>query len=210
MTQQRINGLLGIALGLMVTGLSSVAWADGPKGAGCRDGRASMMGVARHGMHGHGMYGHSVATHVLRHLLRDKQEIGLTGEQIAKLRTIALDYDRDAIRGKAEVMVAERELRALTRDEQAEMAMIEAKVKEREALEATVRILGIKVKRDLMGVLTPEQQAKQKALWEQRRQRHWGSMERAGSAEQMETETLAEESTGDMEFSVASAGHLAG
>ena len=95
-------------------------------------------------------------------------------EQIAKLRTIALDYDRVAIRGKAEVMVAERELRALTRDEQAEMAAIEAKVKEGEALEATVRILRIKVKRDLMGVLTPEQRAKQKALWEERRQRHRG------------------------------------
>ena len=169
-----------------------------------------MMGGARHGMHGHGMHGHSVAAHVLRYLLRDKQEIGLTDEQIAKLRTIALDYDRAAIRGKAEVMVAERELHALTRDEQAEMAAIEAKVKEREALESTVRILGIKVKRDLMGVLTPEQQAKQKALWEEMRQRHRSSMKSAISAEQTETERLAEESTGGMEFSVASAGPSAG
>lgn len=169
-----------------------------------------MMGGAKHGMHGHGMHGHSVATYMLRYLLRDKQEIGLTDEQIAKLRTIALDYDRAAIRGKAEVKVAERELRALTRDEQAEMAAIEAKVKEREALEATVRILGIKVKRDLMGVLTPEQRTKQKALREQRHQRHRCSMEKARSAEQTETETLAQESTGEMEFSVADAGPSAG
>jgi protein CpxP len=212
MIQRRINGLLGIALGIgiMVMGHTPVAWADGPKGDGCRDGRASMMGGARHGMHGHGMHGHSVATHVLRHLLRDKQEIGLTDEQIAKLRTIALDYDRAAIRGKAEVMVAERELRALTRDEQAELATIEAKVKEGEALEATVRILRIKVKRDLMGVLTPEQRAKQKALWEERRQRHRGSMEKASSAEETETEMLAEESTGEREFSVAGFGPSAG
>jgi Spy/CpxP family protein refolding chaperone len=156
------------------------------------------------------MHGHSVAAHVLRHLLRDKQEIGLTDEQIAKLRTIALDYDRAAIRGKAEVMVAERELRALTRDEQAEMAAIEAKVKEREAFESTVRILGIKVKRDLMGILTPEQRAKQKALWEEMRQRHRGSMEKASWAEQRETETLAEEPTGESEFSVAGFGPSAG
>jgi periplasmic protein CpxP/Spy len=203
MTHRQINGLLGIALGIMVLGLTSVAWADGSKGAGCRDGRASMMGHARHGMHELGMHGHGVAAHVLRHLLRDKQELGLTDEQIAKWRTIALDYDRAAIRGKAEVMVAERELRALTRDEQAELATIEAKVKEREALEATVRILGIKVKRDLMGVLTPEQRTKQKALREQMRQRHRGSMEIASSAEQTETERLAEESTGETEFSLA-------
>jgi len=210
MTHRKINILLGIALGITMMGLTSVAWADGFQGSSCRDGRASMMGGARHGMHGHGMHGHSVATHVLRQLLRDKQEIGLTDEQVAKLRTIALDYDRAAIRGKAEVMVAERELRAMTRDEQAEMAAIEAKVKEREALEATVRILRIKVKRDLMGVLTPEQQAKQRALWEQMRQRHRGSMEKATSAEQTETETLAEESTGRMEYSVADAGPSAG
>jgi len=210
MTHRKINILLGIALGITMMGLTSVAWADGFQGSSCRDGRASMMGGARHGMHGHGMHGHSVATHVLRQLLRDKQEIGLTDEQVAKLRTIALDYDRAAIRGKAEVMVAERELRAMTRDEQAEMAAIEAKVKEREALEATVRILRIKVKRDLMGVLTPEQQAKQRALWEQMRQRHRGSMEKATSAEQTETETLAEESTGRMEYSVADTGPSAG
>jgi Spy/CpxP family protein refolding chaperone len=44
------------------------------------------------------------------------------------------------------------------------MPAIEAKVKEAESLEAAVRIIGIRAKRELMAVLTPEQQAKLKAV----------------------------------------------
>jgi Spy/CpxP family protein refolding chaperone len=66
-------------------------------------------------------------------------------------------------------MVSERELRSLLWNEQVEMSTIEAKVKEHEAFEATARIIGIRGRRDLIGVLTPEQRAKQKALWGQHR-----------------------------------------
>lgn len=205
MRHGEVSSILGIVMGATLMGLTSIAWADGPKGAGCREGRVPMMGVAQHGMHGHG-----TAAHLLRHLMRDKQELGLTTEQIGKLRAMALDYDRAAIRGEAEVMVAERELRALLWDEQAELAAIEAKVKEREALEATVRIVGIKAKRELMGVLTPEQRAKEKALREQQRQRHRAFMQRAASADSTENEELTLESAGEIEFSVAGGGPSAG
>jgi hypothetical protein len=44
------------------------------------------------------------------------------------------------------------------------MPAIEAKVKEAEAREADLRIVGIKAKRDMIAVLTSEQQTKLKAL----------------------------------------------
>lgn len=135
--------------------------------------------MSRHGGHGHS----SAAGHLLRHLLKNKQEIGLTDEQIAKLRAMALDADRARIRAEADKMVSDRELRSLLWDEKAELPAIEAKVKETESLEATVRIIGIRVKRELVGVLTPEQKTKLKALWEQHRQQDRSHLMRAEADE---------------------------
>ncbi|HEY6086058.1 MAG TPA: periplasmic heavy metal sensor [Nitrospira sp.] len=165
--------VLGTALG--VTLLSTpFALADG---RGQCDGRVS-----------HAMYhskGHAHGSgHMLRHLLKNKQELGLSDEQIAKLRTVALDSDRARIRAKADVKVGQRELKSLIWDENADMSAIEAKVKEKESFEATVQIIGIKARRDLMGVLTPEQKTKLKALWEQRNQRQ-GQMMHAQENELM-------------------------
>jgi Spy/CpxP family protein refolding chaperone len=124
-----------------------------------------------------------MSAHIFRHLLKNKQELGLTDEQIAKLRTVALDTDRARIRAEADVLVSNRELRSLLWDEKAELSAIEAKVKEHEAMEATARIIGIRAKRELLGVLTPEQRAKQKALWEQHRQHEPRHMMRADAGE---------------------------
>ena len=130
-----------------------VAWADG--GFHCGKGH-----VMTH--HGHGQS--AVAGHMLRRLLSHQQEIGLSDEQIAKLRTVALDADRAAIRASADRLVSERELRAMMWDAKTEMPVIEEKVKEAESFEATVRIIGIRATRELMALLTPEQQAKVKAM----------------------------------------------
>ncbi|HEY6973061.1 MAG TPA: hypothetical protein VI359_02030 [Nitrospiraceae bacterium] len=158
--KQRTFLILGIGLASALM-TSSIAWADA--GARCDGNKAHMM--SRHGGHGHG----TMTSHLLRHLLKNKQELGLTDEQIAKLRTVALDADRARIRAEAEVKVSERELRAMMWDEKTQLPAIEAKVKEKESFDATVRIIGIRAGRELMGVLTPEQQVKQKALREQYR-----------------------------------------
>lgn len=191
---------VGVALGGV---MSTAAWAEGP---GHRGEGSSMIRKVSHGMHGHG----SVATHVLRHLLRHKQDLGLTDEQIVKLRGLALDADRAAIRARAEVMVAGRELRALMWDEKAELSAIEAKVKEQEALEATARIIGIRAQRDLLGVLTPEQRAKQKALREDMRHGSHRSMQRAEAGTAPELEGAVEDPAAGMEFSLTGEGPSAG
>lgn len=141
-----------IVLGSALLAVPTV-WAD----SGFRCGKGHGMCHHRHGQTG-------ITGHMLRHLLIHQQEIGLSDEQIAKLRTVALDADRAAIRASADRSVSERELRAMMWDPNADMPAIEAKVKEAETHEAAVRIIAIRAKRDLLAVLTPDQQAKLKAL----------------------------------------------
>ncbi|HKY70830.1 MAG TPA: Spy/CpxP family protein refolding chaperone [Nitrospira sp.] len=143
---------LTMALGSALLALPT-AWAD----SGAHWGKAHTMS-----QHAHGQFG--VSGHMLRHLLRHQQDIGLNDEQIGRLRAVALDADRAAIRASADRLVSERELRAMLWDANADMATIEAKVKEAETLEAAVRIIGIRAKRDLLAVLTPEQKAKLQQL----------------------------------------------
>jgi periplasmic protein CpxP/Spy len=128
--------------------------------------------MARHDMSGH----RAMTSHVLRNLLKHQQDLGLTDDQVTKLKVLALDQDRAQIRAHADVQVAERELRALIADEKTELTVIEAKIKERESFEAKLNFLGIKAKRDLYTVLTPEQREKQKAFRDQMRQMHRARM----------------------------------
>ena len=137
------------------------AWAD--EGYG-QTGRGTM---------GPGMGGHRDSTgHYLRHLVRHQKEIGLTAEQVAKLKAIQLDLDRTRIRTEAVVLVAERELAALVEDEKTNLSAIEAKVKQGATLEVGLRMAAIKAKRDALALLTPEQREKEKAEHEKMMREH--------------------------------------
>lgn len=118
-----------------------------------------------------GMVGHHAdpADH-LRHLLKHHKEIGLTDEQVKKLKAIELDFDRARIRSEAEIHIAERELLALVEDEKTDLSAIEAKVKQSEMLEVGLRMLAFKARHDALAVLTPEQREKGKAAHEKRMQ----------------------------------------
>lgn len=116
----------------------------------------------------------------LRHLLNHQKEIGLTEEQVKKLKAIELDFDRGRIKSEAEIYVAERELLSLVEDEKTDLSMIEAKVKQSEMLEVGLRMLAFKARHDALAVLTPEQREKGKAAHDKRMQemmsgRHGGA-----------------------------------
>jgi Spy/CpxP family protein refolding chaperone len=98
----------------------------------------------------------------LQHLLKHQKEIGLTEEQVKKLKAIELDFDRGQIKIDAEIQIAERELRALVEDEKGDLSAIEAKVKQSGALDVGRRMLAFKSRHDALAVLTPEQRAKGK------------------------------------------------
>ena len=193
-----------VAVAAVLTGsLSSIAWADAPS---CRGGKSAMMRKASHGMHGHG----TMTSHLLRDLLKHKQDLSLTDPQIAQLRSLALDADRSSIRARAEVAVTERELRSMMWDDKVEMSAIEAKVKEHESMEAAVRIIGIKSRRDLLGVLTPEQRTKRTTLHEEMRHGSRASMHRAAIEQPTDTEESTEDATAELELSQATGDPSAG
>ncbi|HSL02547.1 MAG TPA: periplasmic heavy metal sensor [Nitrospiraceae bacterium] len=104
----------------------------------------------------------------LRHLLQHQKEIGLTDEQVNKLKAIELDFDRARIKSDAEIHIAEREVLALAEVEKTDLSAIEAKVKQSEMLEVGLRMVAFKARHDALTVLTPEQRAKGKAGHEKR------------------------------------------
>jgi|SRR5215217_1010667 len=156
---------------------SPSAWADGGSQCLHHDG-------GRHAMSGHRGHGFSGASaHLLRHLLKNKQQLGLTDEQIVTLRTRALDVDRAVIRADADVRISERELRALLRDDQTDLSAVESKVREQEAFKSTARMIGIKARREFIAMLTPDQKTKLKMLWEEHPRLSQGHMTRAAAAD---------------------------
>lgn len=123
-------------------------------------------GAGVHGIGGHG-YGkgmmHSGTGHLIRHLLKHEKEIGLTTDQVTKLKDIQLNLDKVRIKAEADIQIAERELKALTENEQSDLAAIETKLRQSEDLQVGLRMTSIKMRRDVMGLLTPEQRAKEKS-----------------------------------------------
>jgi periplasmic protein CpxP/Spy len=128
-------------------------------------------GSRGHGSHGMGMM-HSSTGHLIRHLLKHEKEIGLSGDQVTKLKDIQLNLDKTRIKSEADIQVAERELRALTDDEKSDLGAIEAKLKQSEALQVQLRMTSIKTRREVLVLLTPEQRAKEKAEHEKMMQQH--------------------------------------
>lgn len=152
---------LSAALGLTV-GLSGALANEPGYGKG---------GHGEMGSHGMGMM-HSSTGHLIRHLLKHEKEIGLTPEQVAKLKDIQLNLDKTRIKSEADIQVAERELKALTDDEKSDLGAIEAKLRQSEDLQVALRMTSIKTRREVLALLTPEQRAKEKAEHEKMMQQH--------------------------------------
>lgn len=159
---------LGVASVFALTvGMSSVLANEpgyGKEGHG-GGGHSSMGG------HGAGMM-HNSTGYLIRHLLKQEKEIGLTAEQVAKLKDMQLNLDKTRIKTEADIQVAERELKALTEDEKSDLGAIEAKLKQSGDLQVGLRMVSIKARRDVYALLTPEQRAKEKSEHEKAMQQH--------------------------------------
>ncbi len=148
-------------------GMSSV-WANEPG-----------YGKEGHGGSGHGSMGghgssmmHNSTGHLIRHLLKHDKDIGLTAEQVAKLKDMQLSLDKTRIKSEADIQVAERELKALTEEEKSDLGAIEAKLKQSADLQVALRMVSIKARRDVYALLTPEQRAKEKSEHDKAMQQH--------------------------------------
>ena len=149
--------LIGIATILLAFG-GQPLWGDEPQGGTKEQGKG-------YGDQGGGSMKrhHGGAGHFLRHLLMHQKEIGLSDEQTGRIKALQLELDKTRIRAEAEIQVAERELHELVRDEKADLAAIEAKLRRGADLEVGLRLAAVKTRRDAMALLTPEQREKEKA-----------------------------------------------
>jgi protein CpxP len=160
---------LGVASVFVLTVGISTVWANEP----------GYYGREGHGGGGHSMMGgygagmmHNSTGHLIRHLLKHEQDIGLTAEQVTKLKDMQLDLDKTRIMSEADIQVAERELKALTEDEKSDLGAVEAKLKQSGDLQVGLRMVSIKARRAVLALLTPEQRAKEKSEHEKILQQH--------------------------------------
>ena len=159
---------LGVASVFALTVGMSTVWANEP-GYG-KEGHGGG-GHSSMGGYGAGMM-HNSTGHLIRHLLQREQEIGLTAEQVTKLKDMQLNLDKTRIRTEADIQVAEREVKALTENEKSDLGAVEAKVKQSHDLQVGLRMVSIKARRDVLALLTPEQRAKEKTEHEKILQQH--------------------------------------
>lgn len=175
MGNRLLAGMMALLLGL---GLSfTVVSADDKKEG--KDAHGGAYGKAHgygNGTHGHGrgysMGGHRTAGHLIRGLLSGAEEMGLTDEQVKRLKGIKLDLDRTRIQTEADIKIAEREARALIDEDGSSMAAIESKLKESAMKQVSLRVASVKARRDAMSVLTPEQGKRVKMFHERMREQY--------------------------------------
>lgn len=193
-TLVRLGVVTACALSLSIP----MAWADpASKPAGHGNGYGKESHGDGYGKEGHGEgYGrggpmgmmnmmggmHGSTGHFLRHLVKHQKEIGLSEEQVTKLKEMELNLDRTRIKAEADILVAEREHAALLEDEKSDLAAIEAKIKQSMDHQLALRMAVIKTKRDALALLTPEQRAKEKSEHEKAMQQHKDMGKGHGSA----------------------------
>ncbi|MCS6896608.1 MAG: Spy/CpxP family protein refolding chaperone [Nitrospira sp.] len=131
-------------------------------------------GYGGHGkMGGYGKsFAHGGTGHLIRHLLKHEKAIGLTADQVAKLKDLQLNLDKARIKAEADIQITEREIKALMEDEKADLAAIEAKLRQSADQRVALRMTAIKMRRDVLSVLTPEQREKEKSEHEKVMREH--------------------------------------
>jgi len=107
----------------------------------------------------------------IRMVLFNRQELGLTPQQMDSLRTLGMDSRRAAIRRTADLRIAQLDLMSLRGIDPGDMGKVEAKVREIKRLRGDGHIAAFRTAEDAKSQLTAEQREKLKSLWAARWQR---------------------------------------
>ena len=101
-----------------------------------------------------------MVSHTFHSLLRHAKDLGLSEQQVEKLKSLMTDYKKARIRDRAEVKLAEVDAQRLVHDQKAEMAAIEDAIRKSEAARTKLRLDEIRTLREAAATLTPEQREK--------------------------------------------------
>ncbi len=106
---------------------------------------------------GKGMHGDQM-------MMENFAALGLDEKQKETVKAIHFRLKRDVIRKKADIDVAEVELRELLGKDAVDLKEAEAKVKQIESLKADMKMMHIKTREEIKSNLTPEQKKKFAAM----------------------------------------------
>lgn len=93
-------------------------------------------------------------------MLENREELGLSAEQVNSLEQLRRDFQRESIRRDADMRIAQMDLDTLLSASTVDMAKVEAKIREIERLRADVRIARIRTIEKGKQQLTAEQRKK--------------------------------------------------
>jgi Spy/CpxP family protein refolding chaperone len=107
-------------------------------------------------------------------MLRSKEQLRLTSEQVRSLKTLRDGFQRGAVTRGAQIQLAVLDLRGLREQEPFDLPKVEAQVRRIALLRADQHIAHIKLIHDSKAVLTPDQQERWKQLAHASRMEHRG------------------------------------
>jgi Spy/CpxP family protein refolding chaperone len=93
-------------------------------------------------------------------MLRHREELRLSTDQVRDLERLKGEFQREAIRREADIRIAEMDLSSLLNTAPVDLAKVETKVREVERFKADLRLARIRAVEQGKALLSPEQVAK--------------------------------------------------
>ena len=97
-------------------------------------------------------------------LLRNRERLGLTVEQVKHLEQLRNDFAKESIRSEANLRIAELDLTSLLEAQPVDMARVEAKIRDIERIRADLRIARLRSIEKGKAQLSAEQRRKLQEL----------------------------------------------
>jgi Spy/CpxP family protein refolding chaperone len=101
---------------------------------------------------------------IISYMLRRRDDLKLSSEQVRNLERLRSDYDREAIKNEADLRVAEMDLADLLRADSVDLNKAETKVRDIERLRAELRFGRIRAIEQGKQILSQEQREKLRAM----------------------------------------------
>jgi Spy/CpxP family protein refolding chaperone len=151
---------------VVLTGLGATGSASGQEGPSRPDRSGGMPGGMGGMMGGNPMMGGgSTAERPLISLaLQNKDQLDLTADQVRQLESLRAAFQTEATRRGADMEAAETDLAALLGTDPVDLAKVEAKLRQIEAIRSDLRLSRIKTLEQGKALLMPEQRKKLASL----------------------------------------------
>ncbi len=140
---------------------STMGHGKGHHGSGHSSSGYGMKG-SKHGIGSHGP--HQSASKFVDHILKFKDGMAITEDQVSRLQTIKTDFEKTKIKMKAEIQLTSVDLHNLLRDDKGSLNEVEATLKQLYDKRADMYLASVKATRDAKAVLTDEQRSRMKAV----------------------------------------------